>query len=375
MCEGHVFTYNTADGDTLTPDVRSVISAVAESIASLRQFKYCGNGPLSFVRDVPDTRYYVPDDTLTETEFCALGIDGPDNFFGGLVPRPFIKTKAVTHGLVGSRSERPDGWSTTFSERVREVVPLGFSAFAPVDARAAAERLLRLGPVRLKPTRAASGQGQVVINNLAGVDAFLENYAEDELQKWGLVLETDLSDVTTLNIGRVNVGDLALSYHGIQLVTIGPSGKPEYGGSSLTCVRGDWSALYSLPLTPNVDVAIGQAIAFDQATNEYPGFAASRRNYDVGCGRDSSGRLGSGVFEASWRVGAASTAELAALTIFSRDPEIRVVEVSAVRSYTTEPIAPESAIVHYVGEDKCGTRLIRYTVVTRMISDISNTRL
>src|SRR6516164_4267548 len=40
---------------------------------------------------------------------------------------------------------------------------------------------------------------------------------------------------------------------------------------------------------------------------------ASRRNYDVGQGLDAHGKWRSGVFEASWHSGAASTAELATL--------------------------------------------------------------
>src|SRR5262249_20209871 len=47
------------------------------------------------------------------------------------------------------------------------------------------------------------------------------------------------------------------------------------------------------------------------ATEEFHGFAASRRNYDVAQGIDADGWPQSGVLEPSWHVGGASSAELA----------------------------------------------------------------
>jgi hypothetical protein len=58
------------------------------------------------------------------------------------------------------------------------------------------------------------------------------------------------------------------------------------------------------------------------------GHMVSRRNYDVGQGIDIEGRRRSGVFESSWRVGGATSAELVALSIFSQDPSVQVVEAS-----------------------------------------------
>jgi len=48
-------------------------------------------------------------------------------------------------------------------------------------------------------------------------------------------------------------------------------------------------------------LAVNQARRYDKCTCAYPGFVASRRNYDVGQGTDANGEWRSGVFEASWR--------------------------------------------------------------------------
>src|SRR5262249_46819812 len=72
---------------------------------------------------------------------------------------------------------------------------------------------------------------------------------------------------------------------------------------------------------------------YDQSMSEYPGFMASRRNYDVAQGIDSDGRRRSGVLESSWRAGGASSAELAALAEFAQNPTLQVVEASAVPEF------------------------------------------
>src|ERR1700758_755087 len=72
--------------------------------------------------------------------------------------------------------------------------------------------------------------------------------------------------------------------------------------------------LDNLPIDSEVRLATTQARTYDRNANQYPGFLASRRNYDVGRGIAGTGQWRSGVFEASWGSGGASIAELAALT-------------------------------------------------------------
>ena len=67
--------------------------------------------------------------------------------------------------------------------------------------------------------------------------------------------------------------------------------------------------------------AIEYARIFDTAAAIFfPGCFASRRNYDIAQGRDGNGRERFGVLEQSWRVGGASSAEIAALEAFRADP-------------------------------------------------------
>src|SRR5215471_8719184 len=77
---------------------------------------------------------------------------------------------------------------------------------------------------------------------------------------------------------------------------------------SSACV--EVGSLDGLPMTPELRIAVSQARSYDQAVSEYPGFLASRRNSDVAQGVDNEGQWRSGVLEASWRSGGASTAEL-----------------------------------------------------------------
>jgi hypothetical protein len=108
---------------------------------------------------------------------------------------------------------------------------------------------------------------------------------------------------------------------------------------------------------------VAEAKLYDQAMSEYPGFMASRRNYDVGQGIDADGRRRSGVLESSWRVGGASSAELAALAAFARDPLVQIVGASHVEEFGKNRHAPANAIIHFDGEDPEAGPLLRYTVV------------
>jgi hypothetical protein len=78
----------------------------------------------------------------------------------------------------------------------------------------------------------------------------------------------------------------------------------------------------ALPMAAETRAAVTAARRYDEAMVEYPGFMASRRNYDVGQGLDTDGRPRLGVLESSWRIGGASSAELVALAAFAKDPVV-----------------------------------------------------
>ena len=92
--------------------------------------------------------------------------------------------------------------------------------------------------------------------------------------------------MSTLSLGKVAVDRLTVSYVGTQDETPDNEGRNVYGGSDLTVVRGGWEALHRLEVDPVARQAIAQAIAYDSAAVEFPGFVASRRNYDVAVGVD-----------------------------------------------------------------------------------------
>jgi Protein of unknown function (DUF3182) len=104
---------------------------------------------------------------------------------------------------------------------------------------------------------------------------------------------------------------------------------------------------------------------YDEATSEYPGLIASRRNYDVGQGIDGKGQHRSGVLESSWRVGGATGAELAALIAFAEDPSVQIVEASHLEKFGNDGQAPPEAVIHFQGNDPEVGPLLRYTIVGR----------
>jgi hypothetical protein len=365
VSDGVVIVYFSRLGGSMYTHEKVTLSAVAEAIAQFKGAKFAGlhDNAKRYSGNV----FYVPDDTLMLDEASCLGIRLPTDLFGGVVPYPFAKTKAITHQLVDSCADRPEGWSSAYARMVQDVVLPGYTAFSVDDARTAAARLLNLGPTRIKEPLAAGGAGHTVATTVEEVEAFLEAFPEAAIIAHGLVVESNLRDVRTVSIGRIAIDDVAIAYHGTQRVATNNAGCRAYGGSDLVCVRGGWEALARLPIPDAVRLAAAQAKLYEDAMREYPGFMASRRNYDVAQGLDGSGRKRSGVLEASWRSGGASTAELVALREFAQDPTLQVVEARTVKLFGSGHEAPRSALVHYQGDDPDDGPITRYTMVTRRL--------
>ena len=341
------------------------LSVVAESIARLNGYGYAG----VFDTNKHSTRdiFFVPDDTLMRDEAQRLGIHSPHQLYGAVVPHPFTKTKAITHHLIDTHAAQPRGWSAAFGENVSDAVLPGYTTFDAVDARSAAMRLLWLGPVRIKDPLGDGGHGQTVVNTIAELNALLENLTTEKIARNGLVLEANLYDVTTRSVGYTMIGDRRIAYHGTQRSTTDNHGQSVYGGSDLICVRGGLAELEDLPMNAETRVAIAQAQTYDRNAAQYPGFFASRRNYDVGQGIDGRGQWRSGVLEASWRSGGASTAELAALTAFAQDSALQIVEAASVKQFGKPSAIPPGAVIHFEGNDPEEGPLLRYTVVGRTL--------
>jgi hypothetical protein len=361
MTKGVVVIYFSHLGGRLNAHQKVVLEADAKVIAQVLGYDFGARHQTAV--DDPAPVFFVPDDTLLVDEASSLGIRRPNDFYGGVVPHPFVKTKAITHALVQEDADRPEGWSSAFAESVREIVLPGYTAFSARDARVAATRMLRRGAVRVKKPLGASGRGQTLVTTLQELDALLEKCAASEMATYGLVLEENLRHVRTLSVGQIAVDGVAVTYYGTQRVTKDNLGRSVYGGSDLVCVRGGWAALEALVMDADVQSAVAEAIMYDNAMSAYPGFMASRRNYDIGQGIDADGRRRSGVFESSWRIGGASSAELAALAAFARDPSIQIVGASHIEEFGNGCKAPPNAIIHFQGADPEAGPLLRYTVV------------
>ncbi|KJZ66543.1 DUF3182 family protein [Pseudomonas fluorescens] len=336
--------------------------ALARWLAQILGLKYGGSydPELHNGRDL----YLLPTQTLVGVAAARqLGVKGPEDLWGGYVDHDFICTKAISHGLRNKDAHAPEGWSPLFSERVRSVVLDGLSVFSMDDARPAAEHLLYSGPIRIKPIHACAGRGQEVIKSLDQFDAILARPEAKALFTEGVVLEQDLDQVITHSVGQSFIGDTVLSYCGDQYLTEDGQGEQVYGGSNLLVVRGHYDDLLELELPDDVRLAIRQAQVFDRAADEaYPGFYASRRNYDIAQGVDSNGKQRSGVLEQSWRMGGASSAEVAALQSFVNDPGMRAIRVSSVETYIDQPL-PADAIEVYRGPAQNSDFLLKYVTV------------
>jgi hypothetical protein len=340
---------------------RATVTSIARAVAALIGADFGGqHDPGSPRRARP---YFVPNATLLAAEARGLGIETADDLFGGVVPFPFVATKSIVHPLVAPDAFRPPGWSSALPERVRDVVLPGFTAFAPADARRAARELLAVGAVRLKAGQGVGGHGQAVVADAAALDEAIAIFDREGLRECGIAVELDLQAGITHSVGQVKVGGLQASYCGVQSTTTDNAGARVFGGSDLVIARGGYEALVALPLDPGVRIAIDQARAFDAAANAaFPGLLASRRNYDVLCGRDRAGRVRSGVLEQSWRLGGASGPEIAALAAFRADPALRVVHAAAVERFGTTR-TPDGAIVQFSGVDSRLGALVKYTVI------------
>jgi hypothetical protein len=365
ISNGTVVVYFSRMGGPMYTHEKVTLSVVAEAIAKLKGAEFAGH--YDNAKSYSGNVFFVPDDTLVMDEASCLGIRSLTDLFGAVVPYPFAKTKAITHQLIDPRTDRPEGWSSTYAEMVQDVVLPGYTAFSVDNARTAAARLLSFGPIRIKEPPAAGGAGHVVATTIDEVEVFLEAFPDAAITTHGLVVESNLRDVTTLSIGQITIDDVTIAYHGRQRVSINNAGRRVYGGSALVCVRGGWESLARLPMPRPVRLAVAQAKQYEDAMSEYPGFMVSRRNYDVAQGLDGKGRRRSGVLEASWRSGGASTAELAALREFAQDPTLQVVEARAVKLFGRGHEAPQNAVVHYRGDDPDDGPITRYTMVTRKL--------
>ena len=306
--------------------------------------------------------YVVPHDALLLDDARALGIDGPDHIYGGVVPHAFVATKAITHPLVSPDAAAPEGWSHDCGERNASSTLRGYTAFARNDARRAARRLLRSGLVRIKCVSGIGGAGQYLARNEDEADAALDALPDAELAR-GVAVEEHLDDGVTFSVGVARCCEASIAYCGAQTTTRNHRGSEVYGGSTLDVVRGGFGALLAIDITKAQRAAVELACAYDDAAfTAYPQAFASRRNYDVLLGRDTTGGVRAGVLEQSWRIGGASGAEVLALEAFHRDAARMRMRCATVEVYDPAAPTPPGAFVYYRGVDPVAGALTKYAV-------------
>ncbi len=339
---------------------------VVRRLAQLKRYEVFADEVLTPPAGAHDFHLYlVPSDTLVGLDVAsALGIHDKHDLFGGVVPHAFVSTKIITHPLVDPAAQAPEGWCAAMGDRIKESVLRGFSVFTIEDGLLAGRALLEAGgPLRIKPVRATGGRGQVVARDINELHAYLQHMGADELAKDGIVLEENLISPVTLSVGQVWVGDLVATYYGHQRLTRDNNGEEVYGGTDLYVVRGEFDKLLEMDIQPDVRLAVEQALKYNEAVHEcFPGFFASRINYDVVQGLNHAGEWRSGVLEQSWRVGGATGAELAALEAFDNDERRNLVHASCIEIFGDDLPPPSHATVYFDGVDKDVGKITKYTV-------------
>ena len=360
---GLVVCYAPGESSNVASHEAVTRMGIAKKLAALKRYEFAGDYDPS--RRYQGPLYFVPGTTLVASQVAdALALRSEDDLFGGVVPHQFIATKSITHPLVDGEARAPEGWSSRFTDAVRDAVLAGYSAFSVEDAQRAGARLLERGAVRVKPALAIGGRGQTVVADADELNAALAVIDPEELATCGVALEQNLAEVTTYSVGRVHVGDLLATYFGKQMLTTDNKGNHVYGGSALTVARGDFDALLALDVPDDARIAVDQARKYDDAARAcFPGFFASRRNYDTVQGLDDQGRSCGGVLEQSWRIGGASGAEVAALQMFQADPAAQAVNARCVEVYGEGETPPADAIVYFHGMDDGVGFITKYTQV------------
>jgi hypothetical protein len=354
-----------SDDDGCDPRSHECVTRMklAEKLAALQGCGFGGEYDRAAAYD--GAVYYVPGRTIVgSVEAAALGIRSAHDLFGGVVPHAFVSTKSITHPLIDANARAPEGWSHDFPKAVAHAVLAGYSAFSVDDAMRAGARLLASGAVRVKPALAVGGRGQSVVQTEAALHEAVLRIDAAELERCGVVLEENLAEVETYSIGHVEIDGLEASYVGIQSLAVDNDGLEVYGGSDLLVARGGFDAVLALDISDVMKQAADQARAYDAAAHAcFPGFFASRRNYDVVAGRDARGRPRGGVLEQSWRAGGASGAEVAALEWFASRPRSRAVRARCAEVYGEHAAVPDGAVVYFSGADAEVGYITKYTVV------------
>ncbi len=312
----------------------------------------------------PDRPYFVPADTLLAEDAARLGIVDEHDLFGGVVPHAFVATKVISHAAADPASVLPTGWQPGLSAALGDAVLPGHAAFGHAGLEAASLQLLRHGPVRIKQAHARGGHGQDIVEDAHALRQVCAGLDPVALREHGVVAELNLDQATTCSIGELRLPGMRLAYLGTQRQIVDRTGGEVYGGSSLRVVRGGFADLDALAGSDEERQVVRNALRYDAAVQQaFPGFFASRRNYDAVCGVGGDGRRHCGILEQSWRLGGASPAEIAALAALLAMPGLARVDAACHESHDPAHIPPTHAQVHFSHPDATEGPVMKYATV------------
>ena len=100
---------------------RATRAQIAWRLARLKKSRF--ESEYDSARSYAAPVYFVPSDTLVGDALpSALGIASHHALFGGVVPYPFVLTKALVHPLLDPAAAAPPGWSHAFAGQVAHAV-------------------------------------------------------------------------------------------------------------------------------------------------------------------------------------------------------------------------------------------------------------
>jgi hypothetical protein len=246
----------------------------------------------------PGNTYEVLARTITREQAKTLGIDSPDDFYGGVVDHLQHIEKSALHACLG---KCPSHYSNGFASEIQDAVLPGYSFFDEEGAEEAVNKLSgRFESLRLKLPMNSDGHGQYVVTKREEVLGIINNLDPEIMMNFGAVLEPHLFDVQTISIGEF-FGEYSFIAH--QIDDIAEDGRNRYKGANVEVYPRQLSSLGN-----NYKMDLLQVFLAEKAIKVHNAYSLldpmfSRVSYDLLVGRDKNGVVYGGVTDVTARVG------------------------------------------------------------------------
>lgn len=290
--------------------------------------------------------YVVPAKTVDMETSARFNIRTVDDFYGTMVDSLFQVGKSILHPVV---SGAPKFYSSSFAERVRNLVLPGCSAFSMDDLLRGYDRYAGNGfGLRFKQSNESDGLGQRSVTSresLLKQAAVLDPRA---LCEEGVVLEADLLEARTISVGFARIGQDTFSFVAKQkndMVGEKGTARSRYLGAQVLVVKGDIMELLLKGdcsfIGPDESRAVAKAVRFNRIYQEEVRPLASRLSFDVLFGFTNHGDRLCGITDITGRLGGTCPALLTAALRFKEMPATRLVKAEVTLNYHPDRILPE----------------------------------